>query len=58
VCFPNQPVKQVISFQQYSLNMGACGCVLGVVHHTFFSTAMTCSSPVRLSKKRKEKTEQ
>jgi len=38
--------------------MGACGCVLGVVHHTFFFNAMTCSSPVRLSKKRKEKTEQ
>jgi len=38
--------------------MGACGCVLGVVHNTFFFNAMTCSSPVRLSKKRKEKTEQ
>jgi hypothetical protein len=31
-------------FQRCNLNLGACGCVLGAVHHTFFFNAMLSSA--------------
>jgi hypothetical protein len=42
-------------FQQCNLNLGECGCVLSVVHPTFFFNEMTCSSPACLSKKKKNR---